>query len=59
MNNERSVSQLSLFIVILEYIILDEIIAYYSLTNIIIVDELTMYEDKLALMLIKTALAPH
>ena len=34
-------------ILILEYILLDEIIAYYSLTKTIIIDRLTLYEEKL------------
>ena len=43
-----SVSQLLHFIVILEYTILNGTIANYSLTKIILMDELTLYEDKLA-----------
>ena len=49
MNTLTSVSQLLSFIVILVYIVLDIIIAFYSSTKTIIMNELT-YEDKLALI---------
>ena len=48
MSTKSDVSQQSPFLVVLECIILDVIIAYYSLRKAIIIGELTLYEDKLA-----------